>query len=151
MSIREGKFTAPHQSQFRTSHDARIPFGVINEKTISLPSSEHAFGRPNRPQTPVAGIVSNNYGEMAGATMQSRYATMKEMQKTQTQGLSQIRMTNAQIGMNNAIREKWIEQACGDKEKREFKLKRFTQVDPRTSTKRGDQPFMSMPLKADKK
>jgi len=63
MSIREGKFTAPHQSQFRTSHDARIPFGVINEKVISLPGLDHSFGRPNRPQTPVAGIVSNNYGE----------------------------------------------------------------------------------------
>jgi hypothetical protein len=62
-------------------------------------------------------------------------------QKTQTMGLSTIRMTNAQIGMNNAIREKWIEQTVGD-QKEQFKLKRFTSVDPRTSTKRGEQPFM---------
>jgi len=43
--------------------------------------------------------------------------------------------------MNNAIREKWIDQAIGEP-KQQFKLKRFTAVDPRTSTKRGDQPFM---------
>lgn len=41
--------------------------------------------------------------------MQERYITRKQMQKTQTAGLSAVRMTNAQIGMNNAIREKWID------------------------------------------
>ena len=53
-----------------------------------------------------------------------------------------MRMTNAQIGMNNAIREKWIDSVMGDT-KEPFKLKRFTQVDPRVSTKRGEKPFMS--------
>lgn len=51
-------------------------------------------------------------------------------------------MTNAMLGMNNAIREKWVD-VPKDSTVASFKLKRFTTVDPRTSTKRGDNGFYS--------
>jgi len=46
------------------------------------------------------------------------------------------------LGMNNAIREKWVD-VPKDANAAGFKLKRFTTVDPRTSTKRGDNGFYS--------
>ncbi len=51
-------------------------------------------------------------------------------------------MTNAMLGMNNAIREKWVD-VPKDANAAGFKLKRFTTVDPKTSTKRGDNGFYS--------
>jgi len=65
MSLKEGKITAPGQYEFRSSHDARIAFGIINEKSIMLPGDDFTFGKPNRVQTPVGGIISNMYGERA--------------------------------------------------------------------------------------
>jgi len=57
-------------------------------------------------------------------------------------GFGEIRMTNAQMGMNRSIREKWIETPTSPSIN-SFKLKRFTDdVEPKVSTKRGDQPFM---------
>ena len=49
-----------------------------------------------------------------------------------------IRMTNAQIHADKAVREKNTVQ----EPKEAFKLKRFQNVNPRTSTKRGDNAFM---------
>lgn len=65
MSLKEGKVTAKDQYNYRSSHDARIAFGVIQEKTMMLPSEDFTFGRPNRVQTPVNGIIANSYGEKA--------------------------------------------------------------------------------------
>jgi hypothetical protein len=63
-------------------------------------------------------------------------------------GFGEIRMTNAQMGMDRSIREKWVDLPV-EPSVTSFKLKRFTSnVDPRVSTKRGDNPFM---LKSTKK
>lgn len=52
-------------------------------------------------------------------------------------------MTQTQLAMDRAINEKWIAQHPAPSLD-SFKLKRFTNnVDPRVSTRRGDQPFMS--------
>ena len=57
-------------------------------------------------------------------------------------GLGEVKMTNAQLGMNRSIREKWIELPVAPTIN-SFKLKRFTaDIGPKVSTKRGDQPFM---------
>ncbi len=66
MSLKSGSVTAKDQYEYRSNHDARIAFGVTNEKKISLPSEDFTFGKRNRPQTPVNGIISHVYGEMAG-------------------------------------------------------------------------------------
>jgi hypothetical protein len=53
-------------------------------------------------------------------------------------GFGEIRMTNAQLGMNRSIREKWIELPTAPSIN-SFKLKRFTtDVEPKVSTKRGE-------------
>ena len=53
-------------------------------------------------------------------------------------------MTNAQLHADNAVRMKV--QKTQEPNKQEFKLKRFQNVNPRTSTKRGngDEAFMTM-------
>jgi hypothetical protein len=61
-------------------------------------------------------------------------------------------MTNCQVKMDQAIKEKYavarqVASASSGEvqaaQKQLFKLKRFLEVDPRTSTKRGEQPFAS--------
>jgi hypothetical protein len=73
MSLRDGFTKASDQNKYRSSHDARIAFGVIHEKTMMLPSETFTYGRANRVQTPVNGIIANNYGEEAGIQQQRRY------------------------------------------------------------------------------
>jgi len=58
-------------------------------------------------------------------------------------------MTHAQVGMNRSIREKWIDLPIVPSIN-SFKLKRFTtDIEPRTSTKRGDQPYMMASKKSE--
>ena len=49
-------------------------------------------------------------------------------------------MTKAMIGMTNAVKKKWVD-IPNDPDLDSFKLKRFTTIDPKTSTKRGDNGF----------
>jgi len=42
-----------------------------------MPFAEGTFGRPNRPQTPVNGIITNYYGEESEACLQQKYAHWK--------------------------------------------------------------------------
>ena len=58
-----------------------------------------------------------------------------------SKGLTAVRMTNAQMIADNHVRSKTQNKDAG--EKKEFKLKRFQDVEPRTSTKRGEIAYMS--------
>ena len=53
-----------------------------------------------------------------------------------------VRMTNAQLHADDFVKRKIAPVEV----KQEFKLKRFQNVDPRTSTKRGEQAFMVQKL-----
>jgi hypothetical protein len=66
MSVKSGSVTSKEVNKFRQSNDARIAFGVIPEKVNTIHHEEHAYGKRNRPQTPVNGIISHYYGEAAG-------------------------------------------------------------------------------------
>lgn len=66
------------------------------------------------------------------------------MQQSSHRGLSGIRMTNAQIYADNAVKEKLQKVAAPTEQKKEFKLKRFQDVNPRTSTKRTGGGYASM-------
>lgn len=59
-------------------------------------------------------------------------------QRGTSRGVVAIRMTNAQLHADRAVKEK--NQAA--EPKAEFKLKRFQNVNPRTSTKRGEVGYM---------
>ena len=43
-----------------------------------MPYDNSTFGRPNRPQTPVNGIITNMYGEESEAHLQQKYAHWKQ-------------------------------------------------------------------------
>lgn len=66
MSLRDGSVNAKDQYKYRSSHDARVPFGLITEKQIKLPEDSFIYGKVTRPQTPFKGIISGNYGTEAG-------------------------------------------------------------------------------------
>ena len=74
MSLKEGNFTARGQYQYRTLNDARIPVGLREGKPIMLPDEAFTYGKRNRPATPVNQVLSNFYGETAGAQLQDKYA-----------------------------------------------------------------------------
>lgn len=90
------------------------------------------FGKPNRPHTPVMGIINNENGALGEAMMKERYDHVKNSNKGT--GPIGIRMTNAQMHADAAVRAKNTTQ----ERQPDFKLKRFQNVEPRTSTKRGD-------------
>lgn len=68
-----GMVTATQFKNFRKDNDVRIPFGISALKThnrgISLPAEGFTYGRANRPQTPIMGIIGNNFGEAAGENL----------------------------------------------------------------------------------
>jgi hypothetical protein len=43
-----------------------------------LPDKEFAYGKRNRPQTPVGGIIANEFGVKATEQLQQRYAQWKQ-------------------------------------------------------------------------
>jgi len=62
MCTGSGNFTAPQFNEFRKVHDARIRYGLIKTQVNMLPEKEFVYGKQNRPQTPVGGILSNEFG-----------------------------------------------------------------------------------------
>ena len=40
----------------------------------SAPSSNQAYGKANRPTTPVQDLIANSFGEMSEANLQAQYA-----------------------------------------------------------------------------
>ena len=99
----------------------------------STVSTDFAYGRANRPQTPINTIIANNYGEKASDDLQTKYKVWKQLRNT-SKGLTDIRMTNAQMKADTFTKQKV--QAPLEEPKAEFKLKRFQNVEPRTDTKR---------------
>ena len=63
-----------------------------------------------------------------------------------TRGLTGIRMTNAQIAADNAIKQKLEVTKPDAVQKKEFKLKMFQDVAPKTSTKRTGGGYASKNL-----
>ena len=100
--------TAKDNFEWRKTHDARIPFGLnaLKPRGVSLPKETFCYGRANRPQTPVKGIILNNYGESAREDMQTRYQTLKEQRRqfSPTNNKFEVRYTNAQLKHDEFIR-----------------------------------------------
>ena len=63
---------------FRKVNDARI-VPVVKPKVNKLPGEEFSFGRANRPQTPVEGIIRNDFGEESVSQLQNKYAAWRQM------------------------------------------------------------------------
>ena len=125
----------------RANHDfiQAQKFGQLGKKN-EVPDREALFGCKNRPETPVDHIIRNDFGEDASAVLQERYAHFKAT-RAMSKGLTAVRMTNAQMIADNHVRSKT--QNKDAENRKEFKLKRFQDVEPRTSTKRGENAYMS--------
>ena len=104
----------------------------------SLPDSQFTYGRALRPQTPVNRVMKNEFGEESQAHLQEIYKYQKQHRRGASKCPTQIPLTNAQMHADNAVRAK----IAGPEIKTQFKLKRFQEVEPRTSTKRGEKAFM---------
>lgn len=105
-----GNVTAPQNYMFRKSHDYRIPFGMSALKSsgaqISLPEEQFTYGRPNRPQTPIDGIIRNNFGESAGHNLQDRYKSLKQYKNVNKPRCNniEIRYTKAKMKAEEFIK-----------------------------------------------
>ena len=73
-----GNHTAQQYSNFRKTNDVRVKLASHYIKPIVLPPQEFRYGKRNRPQTPVGGIVSNVYGSTAAEAQQIKYARWRE-------------------------------------------------------------------------
>ena len=109
--------------------DMRIPFGLSCLKTrdMSVPfKSSFSYGRANRPQTPVKGIILNTYGETAGASLQDKYRELKDYKKAHspTNNKFSIKCTNAQLMRDEAIKTMSTFNFL-ERDQKHFKLKRF--------------------------
>ena len=105
----------------------------------TLPSQEFTYGRALRPQTPVTAVIMNQFGDESEKQLQHMYQAQKAMRSSIGRAPVSIRMTNAQVHADNAVRQK----ITVNEPKAQFKLKRFRDVEPRTSTKRGASAFMT--------
>ena len=43
------------------------------------PAEEFAFGKPNRPSTPINGVISNFYGDSAANEIEGKYQLQYEL------------------------------------------------------------------------
>lgn len=81
MGLRDGVVDARTLKEFREGHDARIE-PTIGDRSRRRQQSvpEHlAFGKANRPSTPINGIISNYYGETAHQEIVEKYALSHEL------------------------------------------------------------------------
>jgi Domain of unknown function (DUF4483) len=82
MSIKEGVIDAKNQKDFREKNDARIEQTIGDRsrrgRQMGIPENI-AFGKPNRPSTPINGIICNYYGETASHEIEEKYALSIEL------------------------------------------------------------------------
>ena len=115
-----------------------MPQRTERNRIMSVSMQENvAFGKPLPRDEGVTNILQNVYGEQEHSIQQERYSAWMKQRST-SKGAMPIRMTNAQIAADNAIRNK--SQIAEPRS--QFKLKRFQNVEPKTSTSRAAQGYM---------
>mmetsp|Transcript_30468 Transcript_30468/g.37513 ORF Transcript_30468/g.37513 Transcript_30468/m.37513 type:complete len:240 (+) Transcript_30468:15-734(+) len=135
--LREKATNAASNRVSRASYDLKLKQKQTRHASVRLPTEEHTYGRALRPQTPVEVVMANAFGEAASADLQNRYIAMKSFRPV-TKCPTVIRPTNAQLHADQAVKQKMTHA----EPRQLFKLQRFQNVEPRTSTKRGDQGYM---------
>ena len=75
--LREGATNAAANRALRANHDLKLiqktGRNTKGFRTAAMPTREQAFGKPNRPQTPVNGIIHAEYTARSEAEMLERY------------------------------------------------------------------------------
>lgn len=65
MCIKEGIVDSKNHKDFRMLNDPRIEPHIDTRSRRFVVPEANAFGRPNRPSTPINGVICNYYGESA--------------------------------------------------------------------------------------
>ena len=71
-----------------------------------LPAEQFTYGRALRPQTPVNRVMKNEFGEDSAAQLQEMYRHQKMHRRGGSKCPTVIRMTNAQVHADNAVKAK---------------------------------------------
>ena len=136
MSVGGHAVNAREMYEFRKAHDARMkePTG-LQKQTIRLPEEGFAYGKPNRPSTPIKGVVGNFFGELAEMEMNDKYSRA-QMDPPYAKLVGPEKHTKATMLAKEHVAKKGVEE----KEVTQFKMKRFQNVPARTETKRSKSP-----------
>lgn len=85
MVLKDGATEAKANRALRQNHNASLKVAHGRDKTKIIPNADYAtFGKPNRPQTPVGGIIHHQFQGEAETNLQQKYAIWKDYQKVQT-------------------------------------------------------------------
>lgn len=107
--------------------------GIMKQNNvIGNVSASMTFGKANRPSTPIQGVISNNYANIAEQEVSEKY---DQYLKANRDAKKNKRIVPADTRARQLAAQYLNEQkmkAEGD-EKR-FKMKRFNNIGPRTST-----------------
>jgi len=81
MSLTKGIVDPKTLKEFRQANDARIEPTIGERSRRRQQSVPEAlpFGKPNRPSTPINGIISNYYGETAHQEIVEKYSLAHEI------------------------------------------------------------------------
>lgn len=134
-----------HPSQFRDSF-MRASGAIQNNfavrpmtaTTRRLPESikaDHSFGMPLRPPTPIKAVIGNYYGEVAGFQHQQKAQAMANYDDEVHVAIQNPPKghTRASAAAHKAVAGQVAQKQAAPKTL--FKMKKFNEVQPRTSTK----------------
>jgi hypothetical protein len=103
------------------------------QTAVVAPAQQNTFGKANRPSTPIQGVISFTYANMAEQEIHDKYEVVSKMVKDS-------RRVQPTPG-NTRARELARQHIMSEQEKKlasqeRFKLKRFTKVEAKTLTHR---------------
>ena len=105
------------------------------QPVMMLPEESHAYGKKNRPGTPVGDVVSNYYGQKAEELAVSKADYLVQAKKPM--GLNMLRAhTRASAMAQNAISESEWHKTMDLRNRGEdmFKMRKFKNIAARTNT-----------------
>ena len=101
-----------------------------------MPQEGFTYGRANRPQTPIDGIISNMFGEESSQALQSRYGKLKAWRKDLKSPKGEIKYTKAKLRADEFVKAKSAVSPFAQAQSLDFKLKRFQNIESRIDHKR---------------
>ena len=110
-----------------------VGFQKPSTAAASVPR-DSTFGKANRPSTPIQGVISFTYANMAEQDLHEKYEYVSKLAKDSR--------TTKPVPGNTRARELAMQHVMTEKEKKllanqdQFKLRRFANVEARTQSKR---------------
>ena len=133
IGVKEGAIDAKQQAEIRKTKNLKVSTEPKHKATKNVAApGEMIYGMMNRPSTPIEGVISNTYGQYAEQEAEEIYknSTHKPKQKSKA---TAVRTTKAQEKKMEFQKSKKVEDK--NEKVENFKIKRFTKVEPRVQTK----------------